>query len=457
MTQISYVKDELEELIKRVLDGTTGLLKFVSISDLQADEPPLYVGMAEMIDARKVEPKRMSNKEWQTKAKKIALDNSEHLNTPSGTIHSSGAGIDRTTALWATVGEALERYAMGYFHPSDSFLSKPNELPGRYIDSSKMILFSDEQYSWQWFPYVRYDSSIERHWLTGVSLSTGEQVYLPAEFCIGNDISGNPQRLCGTYSTGCAAGPDYNWALLSGLSEAVERDSFMYYWLSRRTPLKLNLETFRSSLPKNLQKLIDYPHIDIHLAWLKTDINIPTVVCFIKAHNTTTFATGAATNVNWKVAVEKAIVESFHTLNWTVDLDRWSDEPQTKEKIKDFPDHVKFYLEPENHHYVDFLTCSDAEDGTQEFLSLYQNRILTLKEAIAALSERGLEPVAVDRTYDDLDSVGLKVVHVVVPGLHPLHVGLGIEFRDTRRLDAISKYFGLSAPETLNLNPHPFP
>jgi hypothetical protein len=53
--------NSLGELLDRVLDGETGIVRFVSLTDLQADEPPLFVGMAEMVDTRKMSPRRVSS------------------------------------------------------------------------------------------------------------------------------------------------------------------------------------------------------------------------------------------------------------------------------------------------------------------------------------------------------------------------------------------------------------
>lgn len=451
-------KDDLQQLLDRVLDGTTGLLKFVSLTDVQADEPPLFVGMAEMVDGKKVYPTRMDKFYWQAKAKIVSEDASQHLQEPSGTIHSSGAGLDRTKALWATVGEALERYSMGYYHPTDSILVSADDAPGRTLDTNELILFSDEQYQSDGFPYDKYQTDQEIHWVEGVSLCDYEKIFIPADLAIGTRLKGTPKkRIDNAFSTGCAAGPNYEWALLSGLSEAIERDAFMYYWLTSRLPMKLDLEVLKPYLPEKLQQLIDFPHVDIFARWLKTDVNIPTVACFIKPKHCEGFATGASTNVDWLVALEKALIESFHTLNWTVDLGRWKDSPQTPEGINDFPDHVRYYLNEENHKYIDFFVTDDAIDGTQEFLTEYHDKDIKLKDVVNHIKNNGYDVIAVDRTYDDLESLGLCVVHVIVPGFHPLHVGVGVEHRDTRRLNRLSKYFGLPDVDTLNLAPHPFP
>jgi ribosomal protein S12 methylthiotransferase accessory factor len=128
-----------------------------------------------------------------------------------------------------------------------------------------------------------------------------------------------------------------------------------------------------------------------------------------------------------------------------------------REAIADFTDHVRFYLEPENHRHVEFLMTNSAQDATAAFLDRFDGRAASLRDSVQNLSSLGYEPLAVDRTGEDLESIGMFAVHVVVPGLHPLHVGTGLEHRDPRRLEKLCAYNGVPRPTKLNLEPHPFP
>ena len=93
---------------------------------------------------------------------------------------------------------------------------------------------------------------------------------------------------------------------------------------------------------------------------------------------------------------------------------------------------------------VEFLTAGDAtariEDRSTE--SAAEN----LRTVVDDLAHAGFDAVAVDLTTEDVDSVGYKVVRVVVPGLQPLdndhtcmHLG------------------GARLHGELNPDPHPFP
>jgi len=96
-------------------------------------------------------------------------------------------------------------------------------------------------------------------------------------------------------------------------------------------------------------------------------------------------------------------------------------------------------------------------DGTAGFLQQFDHRDISLSQAIAQIAALGYRPLVVDRTGEDLQAIDIVVACVVIPGLHPLHVGLGSEHRDTKRLKTIAKALHYNLPSTLNLDPHPFP
>jgi ribosomal protein S12 methylthiotransferase accessory factor len=447
--------DVLPELLDRVMDEETGIIRFLSIAPVQSGEPPLFVGMAEMVDAHKLSPRRLSHKSWQRRARTSQTKLGE-LDIAVGTIYASGAGVNREVALWSTVGEALERYAMNVHVPGIDVVATEAELPATPIDVSTLILFNDDQYSRPDFPFSRYAPNVRRYWTPAVNLVDGKPTFVPTELVAANYFSGDVPVLDTSYSTGCAAGPTYARALFSGLCEVVERDAFMFYWLTATPPPRLDIVALRSHLPQSLHVLLDFPNLDIALRWLRTDAPLPTVGCFIRPRNARGFACGASSNADWRVAVEKALIEAFHTLNWTVDLERQAGDPVAAENIKDFVHHVMYYLDPAHHAAADFLVRDDVRDGTAEFLREYDS-IPDFRTAVQGLCARGYKPVAVDRTFDDLESVEIRVAHVFVPGLQPLHVGCGFEHRDRRRLERLADFLGVSMPTHLNLTPHPFP
>src|SRR5207245_67251 len=101
-------------------------------------------------------------------------------------------------------------------------------------------------------------------------------------------------------------------------------------------------------------------------------------------------------------------------------------------------------VDPSLRARVEFLTAGDGtariEDRSTE--SAAEN----LRTVVDDLAHAGFDAVAVDLTTEDVDSVGCKVVRVVVPGLQPrdndhtcMHLG------------------GARLHGQLNPDPHPFP
>jgi ribosomal protein S12 methylthiotransferase accessory factor len=455
LSSVSTSADVLRALLDRVMDDESGIIRFLSLAPVQSGEPPLFVGMAEMVDTLKLSPRRLSRERWQHRAKTSVARIGE-LDVAAGTIYASGAGLTREVALWSTVGEALERYAMSAHVPGIDVAATAAELPHPPIDVSALILFDDEQYSRPDFPFSRYDPSARHYWTPAVNLVDGTPTFIPTELAAASYFQGDASVLDTSYSTGCAAGSTYARALFSGLCEVVERDAFMFYWLTATPPPRLDIAALRGHLPEQLHVLLDFPNLDIALRWLRTDAGLPTVGCFIRPRSARGFACGASSNADWRVAVEKALIEAFHTLNWIVDLERQAGAPVAAESIKDFVHHVMYYLDPANHAAADFLVRDDVVDGTADFLREYTT-VRDFRMAVQGLHALGYTPVAVDRTFDDLDSVDIPVVHVFIPGLQPLHVGSGIEHRDRRRMERLAEFLGVPMPTHLNLEPHPFP
>jgi ribosomal protein S12 methylthiotransferase accessory factor len=446
----------LEDLLDRVVDAETGILSYLAMLTAQPDEPPLFVGMAQYTDVRRLQPRQVSSREWERAARRRGEGLSAVSGGPIASNFSSGAGLTQDVALWATVGEACERYAMHYVAPADELFASEDELPGEPMACDELVLHSREQYARPGFPFAPYRRGARRHWAPGVDLSRKREVFVPVELFAGVHSGTNDAQMCMSYSTGCAAGPTYERALLGGLYEAVERDGFMFHWMTRVAPPALSPQRLRGLLPSRLDVLLDYPCVDIALRWLRTDVALPCVGCFVRPTHGRGFAVGAACHSDWRVAVEKALVEAFHTLNWTVDLDRWRKAPLPKNEVADFKDHVRFYLEPERQEDLQFLVNGNV-DATDAFLAAFDGCTPTLAECVADLAALGYRTVAVDRTGEDLESVGIYVTHVIVPGLQPLHVGLGIEHCDTRRLETLCGKLGVRMPATLNMSPHPFP
>lgn len=144
----------------------------------------------------------------------------------------SGAGVTRSEALWAAIGEGLERYSAGLQLDGDLIWGAPNNLPLPAVDPRAFIAFSDEQYAQPGTPYRRQKCDTPRNWVTGWNLADGGSVLLPAQqVFLGYHLRSYDEAIRQTVSTGVAVGPTWDWALAGAIMEVIERDAFMTYWL----------------------------------------------------------------------------------------------------------------------------------------------------------------------------------------------------------------------------------
>jgi ribosomal protein S12 methylthiotransferase accessory factor len=451
----------LAEKLGKLTHPSLGIIRWVIEANLQHDEPPIHIALCEFTNPIKLRPARISDAKWQEGSLQEAgqgLDIRAGALNPVGRKHSTGAGGDRVSAIWATIGEACERYAMHLDDGASAIMVPQDELRSRFVAPSEFILFSQDQYDDFLFAYAPYDPTQPLKWREAVELSTGDSVMVPAQFVSGPLESAEYQILDAMYSTGCAAGASPPHAVASALREAVERDAFMYYWLSQDTPSRIDPAYAAQCVPEWLRPLLSWQGLETHLLLLETDHGIPVICALLLPTGGGGVAIGASCHLDWTVALENAVVEAFHTLNWVIDMDRW-DVPSPRENdVRDFNDHVAYYRSRERRDKLSFLTTGDLvrPDRIADLPGTEDHRT-HLARMSDALGKVGFEVYVVNLTPSDLASIDVHVARVLVPGLHPLHAGRGGVHLDRRRLEKIAKARGRPLPQILNRDPHPFP
>lgn len=433
---------ELARLLDHVRDPEIGLIRFLAEVPLQASEPDLYIAVAEFQDPFCVPPRSLSGQEVNM------------------VTQSSGAALDRVSALWATVAEAIERFALHVYDSRDLQVLAADQLDGDYLSPGQLILYSDEQYARADWPFKRFDQRVPIAWTRGVRLDTGASVHIPASLVfLGYGPSPAHERFDSGYSTGAAAGPSFAEAALAGLLEVVERDAFACHWYLRRTPALLDREHVLPYLPSGLVRLLERARLEIELLDITTNLGIPAVLALGRTRDGCGVPIGASARLSLHDAVTKATIEAFHTFNWILDLRRQREPVPTRVDIHAYRDHVRYYLEPTHAESLAFLRQSDRpqpfsrqpfDDGTPA---------QRLDALVAHLASRGHRCFAVDITPDEVVALGtgLRVVKTFVTGLHPLGCGHDREHLDPRRLQAFAQAAGLGSPSAFNTDPHPFP
>jgi ribosomal protein S12 methylthiotransferase accessory factor len=213
----------------------------------------------------------------------------------------------------------------------------------------------------------------------------------------------------------------------------------------------------------------------VEIVDITTDIACPTLLTAAigSASTSPALAVAAASDPSPLTALVKSLEELAHTRKYAaqlmdltppVSLDVAAGHPAVQTQRE----HLRVYCAQEALEFARFLWASDearplaelavspttsagaaeGSDGTQ------------LDAIVASLVAAGLEPVACDLTTPDVADLGLSVMRVVVPGLHPLFMGHQNRALGGRRLaevPAVLRGSGLAPAEGDNPYPHPFP
>ncbi|MFT4928335.1 MAG: ribosomal protein S12 methylthiotransferase accessory factor [Phenylobacterium sp.] len=429
----------LLSVLDRLVDENTGIITQWMEVSLQQCEYGLFIYAAESADVNYA-------KELQ-------------YGTTKSNILSSGSSFSQEEAIWAVVGEACERYTAHLYSMEHTLYASQDELTETAVPLADFVTFSAEQYACDDFLYHAPNGEQAIHWVAGQSLTDGRKVHVPAQLVwLGFPCKTTEEIMFPQVSTGLAAGADHHHAISGGLREVIERDAFSCHWLLKHTPKRVKLADVLSVNPQ-LAKLVERTNLDINLLWMTTDIDVPCIMCILQPINLSGVAIGMACHLDPFLAAEKAILEAYNTFNWILEMKRRRLSPVQRNDVCDFEDHVRYYLKNENRETMDFLLKGDYLDS--QTLSSYRfedhNHKTHIAEILRRVNQLDYSAYVVDITQPDFEQLSIFTVKVLIPGLQPLHVGIGTESHDNKRLKIIADKWSIQYPEMLNPEPHPFP
>jgi ribosomal protein S12 methylthiotransferase accessory factor len=383
---------------------------------------------------------------------------------------NGGASTDRHVAIAKAMGEAVERYCSAIYDSSEFvFASFPN-LTGRAVSPALLSAYRADQFSWpgfQWHPFP-LDTSV--HWTRGISLRTGEPVWIPAAAVyVPFHFQGKTKSafVMQPISTGMACGTTFEEAALSGLCEVVERDAFTITWQARLSRPRLDPATLPDSALDRIARFTAVG-IDVKLMDITTDLGVPTIlsIALTEAETSPAVAVSAATDSSPERAIRKSLEELAHTRKYAKQLMQYTPPiPVNPDsgfaEVKDQREHLRFYCPKSALPFAEFAWASPDMVPFSNLPDLTRgDTAAEIQTIVQNLAAAGLEPVAVEMTTPDIAALGLRVVRVVVPGAHPLYMGHLNRALGVQRLYEVPQklgYAGLTYGDADNFAPHPFP
>ena len=290
-------------------------------------------------------------------------------------ITCGGGAYTKDKAKAAAIGEALERYSALFLPVDELITDHANGLGQVALSPAELKLFHEEQFKDPNFKYSPFEKDTLLSWVKGYSLTKNEETLLPAQLVYLSSLEGSKDVPIG-YSTsnGLACGPSFEEATLSALLEVVERDAIMITWYNQLSHPLFDLES-DLLLQKEINRHLRPTGLEHSVVDLSIITGIPTALATVRNRksNSAVYALGGGAEVTERSAVSEALLEAYQTRSWArlLQMD-WNGVEIKKKDIKDFDDHILYYLNEKNLKHAEFLSSSTLKapiETTSKFIA----------------------------------------------------------------------------------------
>jgi ribosomal protein S12 methylthiotransferase accessory factor len=371
--------------------------------------------------------------------------------------------------------EALERYAGWLGGLGRAAVRAPySAIAEEALDPRTMGLHPEECYELPHYPFKPFDPELPIDWVHGYSFRLRRPVLVPQSAVFyGNRPADQPVFFYET-SNGCALGKSMEEAIIHGLLELVERDSYLMTWYRKLALPELSLaDVSDPEVRALLRKAELFTHCRFRLFLSTMEHGIPSVwlTALSNDPDRPQVLASAGAHADLAQALKSALFELTGVVLRTRHVYAGSrekalamlDEPR---RVRQMEDHALFNSLPEARPRFAFLLDRGGE--SVPFMNAYKPILARsndlrhdLMSLVNRILEAGLDLIAVDQTMDELRSCGLVCARVIVPGLLPMTFG-----HDYRRVDlprlrptttAVPYPSGVASQWEIGALPHPFP
>lgn len=360
---------------------------------------------------------------------------------PSNTAQDD---IDRIRKknFYAAIGESAERYCSNLIDLKPVHYASYNELTRRgfpALDPRELVLFSSRQYETAGFPFQPLTTDLRIGWVEGRYLDDDSAVYVPASLVYVNWYlrqNRHQPRINFPAFAGVAAGMSTEQAILSGLSEIIERHATMVWWLNKHALPHIKLTQSQLALFDGAQEALRPALIHVD-----NTFNIPVAAGVVHNDISTLVHIGFSCRSTLAEAALKAwsealtLQEGAHDLknpdgiHWSAIRDgllpgrsykAWREDrcylDDFRPDLKDVDDLLvqqEVFLDPRAVEHVAPLLDRVPTREPSTVNELPNDRLSTYMEKVYG---HGNRIIVVDITSPDVASCGLTVIRTLVPG-----------------------------------------
>ncbi|GAA4955070.1 TOMM precursor leader peptide-binding protein [Streptomonospora halophila] len=378
--------------------------------------------------------------------------------------------------------EAAERLASATPHGKRTVVhGSQNALPDA-VDLRELGLHDPAYYDHPLFRFQPYDPDAATEWVWGWRTGAQHPVLVPEHVAYWHvdrwRRTSRGARFLYESSNGAAIGSNIEEAVLYGLLEVVERDSFLLCWYTRRPARRLEADDEVPQL-RGMRATLRSLGYRLHLFDIASEIGVPAVLSVVvrddDAGPVAFFAAGAhcdprrAAAAAASEAVTNAVVRvrtpAEERAEFEDDARALLEDPTRTQTLRE---HTVLYNLPETRPWWSFLDTGapgvTLAEAYGDWRTRWQRDDLTdvLREVLRACGAAGLDPIVVDQT-DRCTPRAPATVKVVVPQTLPMTFGhVHRRTEGLRRLTDAPVALGYRtpedpAPDLAALPPHPFP
>lgn len=366
--------------------------------------------------------------------------NSAYPRAVTAPLVAFGDAPDDELATLRCLGEAVERFCT--FHPARERLLRATatELGDDAVPPAALPLFRPEQYARDGFAYRPPDDTSAYLWARATALCDGRDRWVPAEAVHPGCALGAP--LLTVSSTGVAAHPDRDTAVLAALLEVVERDALSTLFLLRHAVPRLTADD--ESVARQ-RRALAAAGFRLQLFDLTGDAGVPGVLALADRPGGPApyLLKGAAAGVDLGGAVHQALREVWRGFLYLGSRPQIVPTDPSRVDPSSVEYGMAYYQSDDALATIDVLGgAHPASRPVPPAAGLAPGE--ALHAATAALAGRGYEPLVVDCTLPVAEEAGFHVVRVVVPGMIPVSFGRRPWQLGGSRLDRLAAATGSS-------------
>ena len=340
------------------------------------------------------------------------------------------------------------------------------------LDPLKVGVHSSEQYVRIGHHLREFDPDHPIDWVWGYSFLEDRPILVPERLAYYS--LGCGEGFVFETSNGCALGGNMTEAIMYGILEVVERDSFLLAWYARLPLPRLDMQSitdpeFRLMMDR-IETVAGY---ELHLFDSTMEHGIPSVWAI--ARNRKDLGINLICAAGAHPDPIRAIKGTLHEISamlltldrkFEADRDTYRQMLDDPYLVKRMEDHSMLYALPEAEERLDFLLAGTRPVRTvqEAFKPWPKHADLTedLQEMLRRFRQLQMDVIVIDQTTPELRRNDLSCVKVLIPGMLPMT--FGYHYTRLKGLDRVLRVpmaLGYTdeplVPEQLNPHPHPFP